>query len=118
MAGPAPAGKIGVAAARPNGLTFQVPCFAGWGILASGTLIASGRDGRWSAMRTLLQAFILGQALMVLAVPRIWGDLDPAMPMSYVFVGGLAAALLGLSLVYVWVERHSRAMSAPAQPVY
>jgi len=84
---------------------------AGWFALAFATTLSIGRDGRWSAVRFLMQSFIFGQALALLAMPRMWSDLDPAHPMTYVFVGGLVVALVGLVILYVVIERRSRRVS-------
>jgi len=77
---------------------------AGWFGLAFGTIFMMGRDGRWSAVRFLIQSFIFGQALALVALPRIWSDLNPALPMRYVFVAGLVAAPVGLLAFYLLVE--------------
>lgn len=79
--------------------------FAGWGVLAFATMDSVARDGRWSAIRILLQSFMVGQVPTLLAIPRIWIDLDPANPMTYVFVGGLALSLVVCVVIYVGVER-------------
>jgi hypothetical protein len=82
--------------------------FAGWSLLSFCTVLSVARDGRWSATRLLLQSVVVGQVLTLLSLPRMWNDLDPAKFMTYVFVGGLATALVVIVLLYLWLERKSR----------
>jgi hypothetical protein len=47
--------------------------------------------------------------LTLLALPRMWADFNPTHPMTFVYAGGLAAALIGLVTIYIWAERRIRA---------
>jgi hypothetical protein len=82
--------------------------FSGWTLLSFATVLSLAVDGRWSATRLLLQSAMFGQALTLLSLPRIWPDLDPAKPMSYVFIGALVTALVVSSLIHVLMDRRSR----------
>lgn len=91
---------------------------SGWTMLSFATLLSIAIDGRWSATRLLLQSAMFGQALTLLSLPRIWTDLDLANPMAFVFIGGLAAALVISAVLYAWAERRVRrgnALSTPAK---
>ena len=81
---------------------------AGWTLLSAASVLSLAVDGRWSATRLLLQSAMFAQALTLLSLPRIWPDLDPAKPMSYVFVGGLAAALVVSAVIHALIDRRSR----------
>jgi hypothetical protein len=81
---------------------------SGWSLLSTATILSLAIDGRWSATRLLLQSAIFAQAITVLALPRIWADLDPAKPMTYVFVGGLLAALVVSVTIHVVMDHRSR----------
>jgi hypothetical protein len=81
---------------------------SGWSLLATATILSIAIDGRWSATRLLLQSAVFSQAITILALPRIWTDLDPTKPMTYVFVGGLLAALVVSVMIHVVMDRRSR----------
>ena len=109
-----PAVYIAITPWKLSELTARI--FAGWSLLASLTVVTSAQAGRWSAVRILLQAFGVGQVLTLLALPRIWGDLNFAHPMSYGFVAGLGLALTGLTAGYAWLERKSRLVQPSQGP--
>jgi hypothetical protein len=84
--------------------------FAGWSLLTFSTVFTIARDGRWSATRILLESAMVAQALTLLALPRMWGDLDLAKPMAMVFLVGLALAFVALASIHLsldWVSRRS-----------
>jgi hypothetical protein len=82
--------------------------FTGWAFLAFSTALTIARDGRWSATRILFQSAMVGQALSLFALPRMWNDLDPAKPMTYAFVGGLVLALPAFIIIHLWLDRKIR----------
>ena len=86
--------------------------FSGWSILTLCTVLSIAADGRWSATRTLMESAMVGIALCLLALPRMWGDLDPAKPMTYLLVGGLALTLVAFIGLHLWLDRLS--LRAPA----
>ena len=86
--------------------------FAGWTIL---TLVAAtnvARDGRWSATRILMESAMVALALCLLALPRIWPDLDPGKPMTYLLVGGMATTLAAFVGLHVWLDVRARSGAA------
>jgi hypothetical protein len=101
-----PSVLIAVAPWKLTELTARV--FAGWSMLTFLTVLTIATDGRWSATRILLQSAMIGQALALLALPRMWNDLDPSRPMTLVFVVGLALALMIFAGIHLWLDRLSR----------
>jgi hypothetical protein len=104
-----PAILISAAPWKLTELTARV--FSGWSLLAFATLLAVVLDGRWSATRILVQAAMVAQALTLLALPRMWNDLNHTSPMTILFVGGVAAALIVFAGVHVWLDRRVRRIS-------
>ena len=86
--------------------------FSGWSMLTSLTIVSIAADGRWSAARILLQSAAVGLALTLLALPRMWNDLDPTNPMIYVFIAGLGVALVTLIVIHIWVDRRIQRRSS------
>ena len=102
---------------QPSLLIFATPwklteltarIFSGWSILTSLAIVSIAYDGRWSATRLLLQSAMVGLTLTLLAIPRMWNDLDPTKPMMYVFVVGLILALIALGVIHVRLDRQSQ----------
>jgi hypothetical protein len=87
--------------------------FAGWSILTASTILAIAQDGRWSATRLLLESAIVGIALTVLGLPRMWGDFDRANPITYVFIVGLILALITFIVIHLWLDRAGRQRTNP-----
>ncbi len=90
--------------------------FCGWSILTFASVLSLGMDGRWSATRIMLESGLVGILLTMLALPRMWADLDQNNPMTYVFVGGLVLALIAFSVIHVWMDRSSRMKPVLTQP--
>jgi hypothetical protein len=82
--------------------------FAGWSILTLCSVASLGFDGRWSATRTLMESAMVGIALCLLALPRMWGDFNPANPMTYALVGGLAVTLIAFIIIHIRFDNLSR----------
>ena len=81
--------------------------FAGWTLLTLCSVASLGFDGRWSATRTLMESAMVGIVLCMLALPRMWGDLNPANPLTYALVGGMAVALIAFLLIHWRLDRLS-----------
>ena len=47
-------------------------------------------EPRWSAWRILLQHQALAVGLILLAVVRAWSEFNPANPLTWLYVGGMA----------------------------
>ena len=82
--------------------------FAGWSILTLGSAASIGYDGRWSATRTLMESAMVGIALCLLALPRMWSDFNPSNPMTYALIGGLFLALIVFIVIHLRLDRLSQ----------
>ncbi len=105
---------ISVAAWKLTPLTARV--FAGWSILTLSALLSIANDGRWSAARTMLESAMVGIALTLLALPRMWNDLDKGNPMTYAFIGGAAITLVAFAAVRFRMEQLARGQAARVEP--
>jgi hypothetical protein len=85
--------------ARVVGAMFALPGLVGLGIAA---------DRRWSAAQVILQSQGFSILLILIAAVRARGDYDWSKPASWLFVGGLAAMLAGILLLFVAAEVLSR----------
>jgi hypothetical protein len=101
-----PAIAISTAPWKLTELTARI--FSGWTMLSSMTVLMIALDGRWSAARTMLQSAIVGTGLVLLAIPRMWRDFDPAKPMTYVFIAGVALGLLALIGIHFGLDHQSQ----------
>jgi len=119
---------LGIAAAAGvviSGLCFAVPSvlislapwklteltarvFSGWSILTLLTVLTIAVDGRWSATRILFESAMVGQALAIVAMPRLWGDLDPSKLMTPVFIVGMPLAFIVFGGLHLWLDWRSR----------
>jgi hypothetical protein len=87
---------------------------AGWFALVSVMWIGVAGDSRWSAWRILVQSLLLAFVLMLIAIVRGWGDINPANPFTWVFNLGLAGVALYAVLLYYFMERRRLSMSCGA----
>jgi len=78
---------------------------AGFVALPGVAWLAMAADGRWSAARAAVQTVGLGTILLLGAVIRAWSEFDHSNPLTYLYVGGLAATLIGLAALYGVEER-------------
>lgn len=97
---------ISLAAWKLTPLTARV--FSGWSILTLATVISIAADGRWSATRYLVQSAMVGLGLTLLALPRIWGDLDQSSPMTFIFVAGVGLTLVAFVGLHVRLDGNVR----------
>ena len=82
--------------------------FTGWSILICLTVLTTACDGRWSATRYLLQSGVVGIALVLMALPRMWNDFDRTNPMTYVFIVSLVISLVGFIIIHLRLDIASR----------
>jgi hypothetical protein len=101
-----PAIAIAISPWKLTELTARI--ISGWSMLSTMTILMIAIDGRWSATRIMLQSAVIGTGLVLLAIPRMWSDFDPARPMTYVFVAGVVLGLLALIGIHIWLERQSQ----------
>lgn len=76
----------------------------GWLVMPGVFALLIARDGRWSAARLALESLGLSFGLLLLALPRGWGDFDPANPLTWAFAGGTLLTLLAIIVLYVTME--------------
>ena len=81
--------------ARVVGAMFILPGVVGLGIAL---------DERWNAAQIILESQSFSILLILAAAARAWSDFDGQNPGTWLFVGGLAAMLAGIALLYVIVE--------------
>ncbi len=105
---------IAIAPWKMTPLTARI--FAGWTLLTLCSMASLGFDGRWSATRTLMESALVGIVLCVLALPRMWGDLNPANPLTYALVGGMAVTLIAFIIIHIRVDNLSRQMRTTKNP--
>lgn len=95
-------------AATPWKLTpLTARIFSGWSILTLASVASIGFDGRWSATKTLMESAMVGIVLCLIALPRIWGDLNWSNPMTYALVGGMVLALVAFIIIHLRMSRGS-----------
>ena len=90
----------------------------GWFALPGVVGLSLAADPRWSAWRITLQSQLIGIALILLAVPRAWGDFHPDRPMTWLFLAGMSALLLGLLGLYLVFEARRRQAQAGSADRY
>ena len=81
---------------------------AGWAALAAATVLSVASDQRWSSARTLLEAGLIGVALMLLAFVRAWADLNPASSMTWAFLIAFALLIIGFGAVHFMLDERAR----------
>jgi hypothetical protein len=94
---------IGAAPWKLTELTARV--FAGWSMLTFLTVLTIAYDGRWSATRYLLQSAMIGIALTLLALPRMWNDFDQTKPMTYIFIASVISALIVFLIMHLRLDK-------------
>ena len=81
---------------------------AGWAALAAATVLSVASDQRWSSARTLLEAGLIGVALMLLAFVRAWADLNAANSMTWAFLIAFALLVIGFGAVHFMLDGRAR----------
>jgi hypothetical protein len=81
--------------ARVMGAMFALPGIVGLGVAA---------DERWSAARLILQSQSFSILLILLASVVAYRDFDWSKPASWLFTGGLAAMLLSILTLYLFMQ--------------
>jgi len=82
--------------ARVLGGMFALPGLVGLGVAI---------DPRWSAARFTLQSQMVALVFMLVAIVRAWSGFNRSSALTWVFALGLAALLLTLAAVYLWIDR-------------
>lgn len=95
--------------ARVMGAMFALPGLVGLGI---------AQDERWSAAKIILESQAFSIMLILLAAARARADFVGAPVATWLFVGGLAAMLVGIGGLYRVMERRrggGRGIAGPAR---
>jgi hypothetical protein len=82
--------------------------FSGWSILTLATVMTIAIDGRWSAARILFESAMVGLALTLISLPRMWNDLDKTRPMTFIFVAAIVLTLVAFIIIHAWLDKSSR----------
>lgn len=93
--------------ARVMGAMFALPGVVGLGIAF---------DKRWSAARIILESQGFSILLILGAAARAWHEFDLAKPGSWLFVGGLGAMLIGIVLLYAFMQTKHRTQLGRESP--
>lgn len=87
--------------ARVVGAMFALPGLVGIGIAL---------DSRWSNARLILQTQAFSILFILISAARAWGEFNQSNLVTFLFVGGLALLLIGIIVVYLFMEaRRSKA---------
>jgi hypothetical protein len=65
-------------------------------------------DGRWSAARLMLQVQVFMLTLILVAAARAHADFDASSPLTWLLLGGFAAATLSAAVLSVTMGRRAR----------
>jgi hypothetical protein len=100
-----PTPLISLAPWKLTELTARV--FCGWSILTFATVVTIAMEGRGSSARILFESAMVGLGLTLLGLPRMWNDLDPAKPLTYIFVVGIILTLVVFIVIHIWLDKSS-----------
>jgi hypothetical protein len=76
----------------------------GWLAMPGVFALLIARDKRWSSARLPLESLFLSFVLLLLAIPRAWGDFDPANSLTWLFVGSATLLLAFIVALYTGME--------------
>ncbi|MFP9192596.1 hypothetical protein [Natronosalvus vescus] len=77
----------------------------GWAAVFSVVNVFFAFETRWSAARIPIQSLVIWFGLMLAGFARSWSDVEPTNPILGVVLGGIVVYLVGLSALYVLMER-------------
>jgi hypothetical protein len=77
----------------------------GWAAVFSVVNVFFAFETRWSAAKIPIQCLVIWFSLMLVGFARSWGDVDPSNSLLWVVLGGIAIYLVGLSGLYLAMER-------------
>ncbi|HEX6607787.1 MAG TPA: hypothetical protein VF276_12830, partial [Chloroflexia bacterium] len=71
-------------------------------------------EPRWSAWRIIVQHQAVAVGLILIAVARTWGEFNPANPVTWLYVGGMAGFWVAMIiLLYVMDSRRPKTAARP-----
>ncbi|WP_331236250.1 hypothetical protein [Natronorarus salvus] len=77
----------------------------GWGAVFGVVSLYFAFETRWSAAKIPIESLVVWFGLLLIGFARSWTDVDPTNPILWVLLGGVAVYLVGLSTLYVLMER-------------
>jgi len=83
---------------------FTARILSGWFALFGVVNGVAVLDPRWSGSRILIQSQLLGFAMVLIGVVRVWANFDPSRVLTWGVVGGMTLYLIAILLLYGWME--------------
>jgi len=80
---------------------------AGFLMITAITELTLASNPRWDSARVILQGQLIGLALVLIGVTRAWGDFNPALPATWIFVGMMLLTFLSIGGLYLWMARQA-----------
>ncbi|WP_255169159.1 hypothetical protein [Natrononativus amylolyticus] len=77
----------------------------GWAFVFSVVSVFFAFETRRSAAKIPIESLVIWFGLLLVGFARSWGDVDSANPIMWVVLGGITVYLVGLSALYVLMER-------------
>ena len=77
----------------------------GWAAVFGVVSLYFAFESRWSAAKIPIESLVIWFGLLLIGFARSWGDVDPTNPILWFLLGGIAVYLVGLSTLYVLMER-------------
>ena len=81
----------------------------GWAAVFSVVNVFFAFETRWSAAKIPIESLVIWFGLVLVGFARAWSDVDTTNPILWVVLGGITISLLGLSGLYVLMERGNSA---------
>jgi hypothetical protein len=77
----------------------------GWAAVFSVASMFVAFETRWTAAKIPIESLVIWFVLLLVGFARSWSDVDPANPILWGVLGGIVAYLIGLSVLYLVMER-------------
>ncbi len=77
----------------------------GWAAVFGVVSLYFAFETRWSAAKIPIESLVIWFGLLLVGFARSWTDVDPTNPILWLLLGGIAVYLVGLSTLYVLMER-------------
>lgn len=61
-------------------------------------------ERRWSSAQVVLETLAVTFALVLVGVARSWSDFNLGNPLTWIFTGAILLMLVGMCVLYLWVE--------------
>lgn len=77
----------------------------GWAAVFSVVSLVIALETRWTAAKIPIESLVIWFGLILIGFLRSWNDVDPRNPILWVLLGGISIYLIGLSALYIALER-------------